>query len=494
MRGALIHGVLLVVMLVYGYRTWTRDTTVQPDHGSVVLWDKRETDLVSLELKSDTKIVRLERRGQGNESYWWGSETTIEKKPKPPAPKPPEPPADAGSGSAGSGSAAGSASAATPPPAADDQTRKTREFPTGEAAEELLQAYAKARALRDLGQPTEEQTKDYKLGDAKTTVTVTFKDGARTFLLGGSVYGGSDRYALDQQSKHAYVLSKDLISNFEMGDAGLHLVDPRGFNLTKLETVTIEAAGKSKTVGRVQAPGSEGQQIRTWGDPETKKADQTIANFIDNVNNLRPAEYRPDLKIADLTLVLKLTYKDARGKHLGDFMLYKHDKQGELAPKTDLDPANPPPSETEYLIVTDKTRVPGIVRKDSAGRAEQDIATVFSDHPTSIEPKTNPFGNTPLPPREPPAKPPGAPAPGTAPPAPGAPGAAPTLGAPGGDTKGASPGKADAPKAPGAPPAKADAPKPPGAAPAKTDAPKPPGGAPAKTDAPKPPAGTPPKG
>ena len=27
MRGALIHGVLLAVMLIYGYRTWTRDKT-----------------------------------------------------------------------------------------------------------------------------------------------------------------------------------------------------------------------------------------------------------------------------------------------------------------------------------------------------------------------------------------------------------------------------------------------------------------------------------
>ena len=37
MRGALIHGVLLAVMLVYSYRTWTRDKTIRPDLGSVVI-------------------------------------------------------------------------------------------------------------------------------------------------------------------------------------------------------------------------------------------------------------------------------------------------------------------------------------------------------------------------------------------------------------------------------------------------------------------------
>ncbi|HEY6178063.1 MAG TPA: hypothetical protein VIX73_26590, partial [Kofleriaceae bacterium] len=97
MRGALIHGVLLVVMLVYGYRTWTRDQSIQPDLGSVVLWDKGESDLMAVEFKTDKLITRLERRGEGKDSYWWGVETTIEKKQKPVDPK-----------AAGSGSAAGS--------------------------------------------------------------------------------------------------------------------------------------------------------------------------------------------------------------------------------------------------------------------------------------------------------------------------------------------------------------------------------------------------
>ncbi|MBA3395244.1 MAG: hypothetical protein H0T89_21530, partial [Deltaproteobacteria bacterium] len=83
MRGALIHGVLLAVMLVYGYRTWTRDKTVKPDIGSVVLWNKAEK-----------RIVKLERKGTGADAYWWGSDTTIEQKPKAPD--------AAGSGSAGS--------------------------------------------------------------------------------------------------------------------------------------------------------------------------------------------------------------------------------------------------------------------------------------------------------------------------------------------------------------------------------------------------------
>jgi len=51
---------------------------------------------------------------------------------------------------------------------------------------------------------------------------------------------------------------------------------------------------------------------------------------------------KPEVKVADLTLILKLTYKDARGDRLGTLQLFKHEKAGELAPSADLDPANPP--------------------------------------------------------------------------------------------------------------------------------------------------------
>ena len=65
MKGALIHGVLLAVMLVYGYRTWTRDKTAEPNLGSVVLWDKTENDLVSIEYsrRQEDREARASRRG-----------------------------------------------------------------------------------------------------------------------------------------------------------------------------------------------------------------------------------------------------------------------------------------------------------------------------------------------------------------------------------------------------------------------------------------------
>jgi hypothetical protein len=420
MRGALIHGVLLAVMLVYGYRTWTRDKTVQPNVGSVVLWDKNPADLVSIEYRSPKKIVKLERKPEG---YWWGSDTTIETKLKPPKATPDAAGSAAGSADAGSaadpaadpGAGTGSAAPEEPPTIEEEETgQKVREFPLGEAGEKVIQSYASARALRDLGKPSDAAKKDYKLGtkptntvtmkDGKevstTTITVTFKDGSRSFLVGGSVYGGADKYVMDQQSGKAYVLAREMLSSLEIGQSSLQLTDPRGFDATKIASVALDAGGKTKSFARITTSGGPdgSQQVKTWGDPATKKADQTAANFIDNANNLRPTEYLPTLKVADLTPVMKLTYKDERGALLGTLSLFKRDKPGELAEGQELDPANPPKGETEYYIVTEKTRVPAIVRKDTAQRAENDIETVFSGKPaapTPVDPKGNPFGNMP---------------------------------------------------------------------------------------------------
>jgi len=422
MRGAIIHGVLLVVMLVYGYRTWTRDKTVEPNVGSVVLWDKHDADIKSIEYKAEKKIVKLENRGD----YWWGTDTTIELRPK----KKAEPAAEgsgagsAGSGAgsagsaagsaavaqagsaAGSGSGAGSGSAAKKPEPVEmeEASRKTREFPLGETGDKLVKNFAEARALRDLGTPNEAAKKDYKLDEAKTTVAVTFKDGStHTFLVGGSVYGGSDKYVIDQQTNKAYVFARDMLASLEIGESSLHLTDPRGFDAAKIGSVTINAGDKSRTAVRVTTHG-EGEhagEVKTWGEPDTKKPNQTVANFIDNANNLRPVEYASNLKVSDMKPVLKLTYKEERGATLGTLTLYKYEKPGELPPGATLDPANPPKPETEYYIMTEKTRVPALVRKDTAGRAEQDIDTVFTAKPEdvkSVEPKGNPFGNQPLPP------------------------------------------------------------------------------------------------
>jgi hypothetical protein len=514
MKGALIHGVLLAVMLVYGYRTWTREAPTGQDLGAIVLWDKGEADLASIELTTERKVVKLERRGAGGAAYWWGSDTTIDKKPKapPPAPTPPVTPdagvpaaatpdggapGDAGvPGDAGApgdagvpGDAAPSDAAvdAAPPPVEMVETRTTREFPLGEAADKLITSLSAARALRDLGAPTAELKKDYKLTDAKTTLVVTFKDGPRKFLVGGSVFGGGDRYVLEEATGKAYVLSKELVSALELGESGLHLTDPRGFDGTKLERAVVDVGGKTRSAAKVQA-GAEGQQFKTWGDPATGKPDASLGNFVDAVGNLRPTEYKVDLKIADLTPILSVTFQDGRGEQLGTLALYKRVRKPAAEAAAPVGPIAQK-DEFEYLIVTPKTRVPGLVAPEMAKRIEDDVPTLWGGKslnpapppgqhgmpgphggmPGMPGPGGDPFGAMPPGHGAPPAPAAGGPAPGA--PAPGAPGA-PAPGAPGAPAK--------APATPAAVPAKVPA-TPAAATPAK--APAPPAAAPAKAPA-----------
>jgi hypothetical protein len=296
----------------------------------------------------------------------------------------------------------------------EESTTKVHEFPLSDTVtKDLITGWAAARAQTELGSVDDAKKKEYKLDTAKNTVTVAFKTGSpRTFLIGGAVYSSADKYAIDTQSNVGYVLSQKLIGGLEQGESGLRLTDPRGFEVSKIDQIIVEADGKAKHAKKVEQAGANDSKVKVWGDADTGKGDQTLANFIDNINGLHPTEYASNLKVSDLTPIVKLTYKDERGTQLGTCILYKHLSAGDLAPGEELDPANPPKGKTDFYIVTEKTRVPGLVPNQNAERAESDVPTVFSpDHPTdapvkSIDPKGNPFGGAALPPTAP-HKPPG---------------------------------------------------------------------------------------
>nr|MBA2543200.1 DUF4340 domain-containing protein [Deltaproteobacteria bacterium] len=235
----------------------------------------------------------------------------------------------------------------------------------------------------------------------RSVLSVTFSDGsARTFQVGGSpTQGGSDRYMLDSQSGVVYVFSKEMIANLETGESSLQLTDPRGFDAAKIEQVEVDWNGRKKLAKRVQTADASDKQVKTWTDAETGKANQPLATFIDNVNNLRPTEYAKDVKVDTLAPIFKIEYRDAQNGKLGTLALYRVEKAPVLPDGVDLDPANPPKGEIEYYVLTERTRVPALVRRDPAKKSEEDLPIVFGDKaaPTMApKPGANPFGNVPI--------------------------------------------------------------------------------------------------
>ena len=381
MKGVITHGVLLAVMLAFAYQTWTRDKTVHVATGDVVVWDVAPGDLQAVELestkadpatptKSSQRTVRIERRTDAGVDYWWGTETRTEQKPKPAN-------ADAGSNA--------------PPPETEASTTK-REFPLGDSfrvtgtpnpmkLDELIGDYASMHAVRDLGTLTDAQKKDYELDGATTTLAVIFKGKTRNMVLGAKVSGSSERYALDSDSGKAYILAGAILDPLDSGEGMLKPTTIHGFDAATLDAVTINAGGKSKKASRITSTDDKGTATKTWGDAATQKADQTLANFVDNLDKLIPQKFDPTLKPGDLTPVMSASYADATGKRIGALALYKIDRPGEMPEDGSADPSNPPPPVTEYYVVTETTRVPALVAKPSAERVEQDVPTVFVDQP-----------------------------------------------------------------------------------------------------------------
>jgi hypothetical protein len=377
MKGVIFHGVLLVLMLGFAYETWTRDKTIHVSTGDVAVWDQSAADLQAVELeatkpdpatpaKSSERTVRIERKSDGAGEYWWGTETRTEQKAKPAN-------ADAGSNA--------------PPPETEASTTK-REFPVGNSfrvmgspnpmtRDELIKAYASMRAVRSLGTLSDQQKKDFGLDASTTSLAVIFKGKTRTLLLGEKVSGSAERYALDPDSGKAYILAGALIDPLDSGETMLRPSSIHGFEPTALASVTINAGGKTKQASRIKTTNDQGVSTQTWGDAATQKADQTLANFVDNLDHLVPQKYEPSLKVGDLTPVLSAEYKDATGKRIGALALYKAERPGEMPEDGSADPTNPPPPVTEYYVVTETTRVPAQVAKASAERVEQDVPTIF---------------------------------------------------------------------------------------------------------------------
>jgi hypothetical protein len=381
MKSVIVHGILLAVMLVYGYLTWTKEPPKPSVAGEVPMWTRPASDLKAIEFASPDRTLRLERRGEGAAAYWWGTETKTTKKMKPQPPQPP--PADP-------------SQPPPPPPAPEyiDETT-TREFPIGEPGDKLIADVARMRAIKSIGVVDEAKKKDYELIDTSKTISIVFNDGAKTLVLGGRVHGGSDRYILDVDTNKAFVMTGTLVTPLEGGEGALRPSDLRGFDPKTAMQVEIKAGEKSKTVKRIKVKKPEpanpdphapppttkpGAEIETWGMGTV--ADDTAANFIDKVEKLKPQSYEPKVDPKTLSNVLTLTYKDAGGKVLGSLNVLKLEKPGE-PPK--VDPAAPPPATPpvvepviEYYLVTERTRVPAMLPKLAVDRVLPDFDTVFA--------------------------------------------------------------------------------------------------------------------
>lgn len=102
--GPVAHGALTLAALGFAYQTWTREKTEPPKAGEVTVWNESTGDFESFAYDAENKSVRIEKRAEGGNTFYWGSVTTSKKPPKPKVPvkgDEPEKPADDGHGAHG---------------------------------------------------------------------------------------------------------------------------------------------------------------------------------------------------------------------------------------------------------------------------------------------------------------------------------------------------------------------------------------------------------
>lgn len=405
-RGPIIHGVLLVAALLFAYQTWTREDKIERNIGDIQVWSVPEDAVTAVVYDTEKKTIRLEKRTEGGDSYLWGSQTRVTRKPK----------------------------------KTDDGSReyeeidKINEFMAGEKGQTLFNDLANLRALRDLGSPSDEDLKEYGLVDSKDNVTLTYSGGTKSLVIGGRIYGGRDRYVRDPETGKAYVVAGAVIDDLLTGESALRLRKVHAFEYDEVDKAVVSAAGQTRSLVRITVEDEQHVTVKNWADASKPgEPDQTMSNFLQNIDRLRPTRFEPELDVKELTLMVKVDYQRSDGGAMGWLELYEQVIQPEPAEKPeedasaadqasdgqggegeatgDQDPgeetaegddtgaadeaekedneaekekeeeAKKPiqPKRRVYYIRTELTRVPAVVPLDSATRITEDIDQLFGE-------------------------------------------------------------------------------------------------------------------
>jgi hypothetical protein len=341
MKGAVIHGALLAGALGVAWQTWTRDRAVAPPSASLTVWPAGAVEAVALH--GALRDVTVEKRGD----YFWA---TVKKTSAPP-PRPAAPDA-------------GMSILEDKPP-----TVTTSEFPVGEDGDKALARLAPLKALRDLGAAKDQA--DYGLGEQSDKLTVRAGGASHELVLGARVFGGDDRYALEPGGGHVFVVAGETLRPFDAPEFSLRERKLHGFALDDVGEVALRAGGKERTLVHLgkAAPPPEGPRAprpgaQSWADAKTPdKPDQTLANFMDRVEQLAPTEYAPDLDEKSLTPVAAFEYRAKGGAVLGTVALAKKPAQSA--------------GTFDYYVKSERTRGLAKVAAAAAAKVEQDLGTML---------------------------------------------------------------------------------------------------------------------
>jgi hypothetical protein len=330
MRRVMVHGVLLVLMLIFAFVTWTAEDLPDADDAMVAVWQHDPQQVSSVTYRSAARTIVLERRGAGNEATLWAVQTDSVRPP------------------AQDSVAAGGA-----------RTASITEYPVGDEGETMIGGLARLRVIRDLGEATEEKRATYGITDSVPVLTLRLRDrNERALAIGATVLGGGSRYVQDLRGNRIYVVPVSLVRPLEVGGDMLRLTKMQSFEANDVASVTVRAGTAERTMRR-RTQGSP--PLPVWTPPDSERADEAFGNFMAQIDQLWVARYVPAASADTLQSIVRIEYLDDDRDALGFLELFR------------TRTATPP----VYLMRTGRTVVFGEVYGPLAERVEQDAATLF---------------------------------------------------------------------------------------------------------------------
>ena len=228
------------------------------------------------------------------------------------------------------------------------------EFPVGVEGHFLVTELAVLRALRDLGDLSPERKTRYGLDDPARRLTVRFTDGQRELAIGDSVFGSTDRYALELSTGIGYVLSRHLVDRLDSGDGAIRERSAHHFTDSEVGAVRVSGPDGERRMARTEAG--------DWTEMDGGNADTGFGNFMERVGLLNPGEGYNNLPVPQ-TLIpfLRVDYVSVDAQPIG-FVELLHDGGTDRK---------------NYYLRSETTRMLARVPRILGERVEQAVGDVF---------------------------------------------------------------------------------------------------------------------
>ncbi|MBW2460177.1 MAG: DUF4340 domain-containing protein [Deltaproteobacteria bacterium] len=293
MKNLSVHILLALVGLASAYVVWTSDELADGDGDGIVVAECLPADVTRLTFINDRRRVILEPRGEGELRAWW---VKVARNPD-----------------------------------GEDHPHDV-EFVTNDGIDEYLESIAPLRAVRSLGEVDEDVFAELGLDEeSRATLEMACGDRDEAFHVGGTTFGGGDRYLRRANGGPVYLLTGEVVRGLENAEFQLMQRELHAFEMTEVAGLEVEIEGSRKAL--VHRDHANEQQAAWVAADDQDRINELYGNWLDRLGRLRVQSYlaldaEPGADLEGRTdaapePVLTLSWTGADGEEIGHLEMVK---------------------------------------------------------------------------------------------------------------------------------------------------------------------------